>query len=150
MSESTPTPPLKFWTEFIRPYQIRSMWMLAVSMPILFGFIAYTWHTQTPIEYLHWLPENIGAVILLANMLYAIFLFCRATWFTFKTMTTHVDILGEAINDVRSGKDFNQPKPTGAQVLQLLMPVGLIFSHVFMMCLICLPSSLLMNAPYID
>jgi len=149
MSDSAPIAPLKFWTELIHPYQIRSMWMLVVSLPILVGYIAYTWHTQTPLEYLHWLPETIGGVLSLVNMVFAIFLLCRASWFTFKKLHVHLSIIGNTMESVQSGKRFKQSRLSASQTRQLLMPIGLIFSHILVVCLICLPSTLLINSPHI-
>jgi len=153
LSTQQPNPPLGFWELVAQPYQGRTLLPFALSIPILCGFILYTWKAQTPIEYLHWLPETIGAVLLLGNMVYALVLFCRAFWFTLKAMTTHISIITTAVKDVRSDAQFNQPKRlkiTDPETLRMLIPIGLIFSHVFIMCLLCLASSLLMNAPYIS
>lgn len=153
MSTQPPNPQLGFWALVAQPYQGRTLLPFALSIPILCGFIVYTWKIQTPLGYLHWLPETIAAVLLLGNMVYAMVLFCRAFWFTLKAMNTHISIIATAVKDVRSDRKSNQRKRlkiTDPKALRMLIPIGLIFSHVFIMCLLCLASSLLMNAPYIS
>jgi len=114
------------------------------------GFIVYTWHTQTPLEDLHWVPENIGAIILLANIAYGTFLFCRGALFTLETMGIHLGIIKQGLKGVREEKPHKKSKLTGADIRQMLAPIGLIFSHVFVANLIFLPSALLINGPYIS
>jgi len=150
MSDSAQQTPSSFWTDLAQPYRGRFLWPLAASMPILFGFIGYTWHTQTPLEDLHWVPENIGAVILLANIVYGTVLFCRGTLFTFQTMGIHLGIIKGALKAVRGEKRHTTSKLSGADIRQMLTPIGLIFSHVFVANLIFLPSALLINGPYIS
>ena len=142
-----------FWGILFEPYQGRSLLPLAVMIPALCGFIAYTWNTQTPIEYLHWLPENLGAILLLANIAYACALFLKAAWYTLKSMRIRLQIIELALKETRGERHPNDPpmpRLSVRQKLRLAIPVVHIFCHLFLMLLFCLPSSLLMNAPYIS
>lgn len=147
-----PSPPTSFLRILARPYRGRALWPFALSLPVLVSFIAHGWRTQTPLEALPVHMETAGALTLLGNGVYALVLFCRAAALTMNSMRPHEQILYPVIS--KSGEDSvaeskTVPQSSAAQRVQLLLPIAHISCHVAILLMFMLPSSLLVNAPYL-
>jgi hypothetical protein len=137
----------------LRRFKARLYWPSLVLIPGLTAFILYTWRTQTPLEGLAEVPENVGAVLALVNVVHALMVFVlgmRDTLISVGACFSLVQDDVERLRDARGAHAGGSRLRTRWRVARVMaIPfVGLLF-HFALFAALALFSSLLMNTPYI-